>query len=153
MGFVREKDVQRTIAGTRAAMTREARLIHEFPELNDEKSEFYQATTRHFKEICADDPTAVNNPNTLKLAAKLAKAELGDAVSAEESRAARVSRQSGGRSARPAGGGGRGGNQELSPAQSRIIENLRAVGADISEEGYRKRATSGVRMAGVRRRG
>ncbi len=150
MGFVREKDVRQTIASTRAAMTAEAKLIQQFPDLADESSEFYEATKKHYRELVKEDPALAQSPATLKTAARMAQLELGEAATAEESRAARVSRQAGGRTVR-ATAGSKAGNQDLSPAQRRIIENLRAAGADISEEGYRKRATGGVRMAGIRR--
>ena len=153
LGFVREKDVQRTIAGTRAAMTREAKLVSEFPELNDEKSPFYEATKKHYADLVADDPSLKQSPATLRMAAKLAKAEL-ESGEGEESRASRISRQSGGRQVRRSSsqsGGSAEGSEELSPVQKRIIANLRDAGAKIDEAGYKKRAASGVRMGGVKR--
>lgn len=148
LGFVSQKDVQATIQNTRNSMTREAKLVQDFPAIADEKSEFYQATKKHYAELVADDPSLVNSPATLKTAAKLAKAELGEKAERENDRAARVSRQSGGRSTPRTASRD---SKELSPQQQRIIENLRAAGANISEDGYRKRAESGVRMAGIRR--
>lgn len=148
MGFVREKDVQKAIQSTRQSITRDAELLRKYPDLGDEQSEFFQTATKHFKELCADDPRAANDPRSLKTAARMAELELRHAGSAEESRTERIRRQSGERGARPSKDSG---NDALSPTQRRIIENLRAAGAHIDEDGYRRRASSGVKMSGIRR--
>lgn len=156
MGFVRAKDVERTIQATRGAMTREAALLREYPDLGDEKSELYEATARHYRDLIADDPALSKSPSTLRMAAKLAKAELGGQASGEEDRAARVARQSGGGSgtrSRAAGAAGGNGSGGLNEAQRRIISSLRAAGANITEDGYKKRASEiGVNVAGLRPR-
>jgi hypothetical protein len=74
--------------------------------------------------------------------------EREDREDREKERVARVGRQSGDRGRRATGRGERD-NDTLDATQKTIVAKLKAAGADISEEGYRKRALAGVRMSGM----
>ena len=166
LGFVSAKEVQQAIGSTRRQMTDEQKLYEKFPDLEDDKSELFQRTAQIFNDL-ASDPHMKNSPRLAEVAAKLAAKELDDEPAArrrpareeadedfdedeEEERVQRVARQSGSRGRATARRGDeRGASQELDSMQKSIVAKLKAAGADISEEGYRKRAQSGVRMAGL----
>ncbi len=170
MGFVSQEEVNRTIAETRAQITRETQILQQYPELANEGSEFFKRTGQVYNEL-ASDPSLKNSPRLVEMAARIAKAELGtgddtrttrrrtarepepepdeaDFEELEEERAARISRQTGDRGRAPAR---RDQDQpeELSAMQKTIVRKLQEAGAPIDEEKYRNRATRGVRMGGL----
>jgi hypothetical protein len=151
LGFVRQSEVEQAIASTRQSITRDAALVRQYPDLADEQSEFFQVATKHYSELVADDPGAKLSPATLKTAAKMAKLELEGKGSSSQSRGERINRQSGERGSRSSANAS-SSTADLSPMQRRIIDNLRSEGSSLTEEGYRKRANSGVKMSGPGRR-
>jgi hypothetical protein len=83
-GFVRKEDVVKlateiannVVARERGKITSDARLVSEYPELRDEKSELFIETGKVYRELVAADPKLHKSPATLLLAAKYAKQEL-----------------------------------------------------------------------------
>jgi hypothetical protein len=159
MGFVSSKDVDKAISTTRAQITEEAKLYGAFPELQDNKSELFQLTAAKYNEL-ASDPILAKSGKLIEIAAKLAAAELGTekakpanrraaADEEETDRVRRVSTQTvprGSKVARDAT------NDDLSAAQSNLVKKFQAAGSTITEEGYKKHASLGVRMSGPGRR-
>lgn len=69
--------VSREIVGkARNSMTADAKLVSQYPELQDDKSELFKETRRIFNENCADDPSLKKSQGALMMAAKQAKLEL-----------------------------------------------------------------------------
>jgi hypothetical protein len=166
MGFATEKDVQARISQTRAQISEETKLLAQYPELQDEQSEFFQVTGEIYNSL---DPIVKKSPNAVALAARMARAELGGAEpprrskrqppaedyepdldddDVEQDRVRRVSRQSGDRG-RAAARREDGEREELNAVQKSIVAKLAAAGAPITEDSYRKRAQAGVRMGGL----
>jgi hypothetical protein len=160
-GVARSADVDAKINRTRAEVTQEAQLVAKYPDLTDESSEFYQTTLEVYKEM-AKDPVIAKSPALLETAAKMAARQLGvetkparraarqaedEPDDAERDRVARVGRQSGDRGARqrrePED------ENELSGMQKSVIAKFKAAGADITEDGYKKRAQGGIQMSGL----
>jgi hypothetical protein len=170
MGYVKKKDVDASIGQTRAEVTQEAQLVARYPDITDESSEFYQTTLEIYKDLAAD-PVMRKSPALLEKAAKQAARVLGmeeapkgrgrgpgaggrDADDLDDTederereRVARVGRQAGDRGRRPASQVEDEG--ELSGMQKSIVAKFRAAGADITEDGYKKRAQRGIQMSGL----
>lgn len=175
LGVARLKDVDQRIVSTRSQITAESALMREYPDLEDDQSPFFKATATIYNSL-AQDPHMAKSPKLIATAARLAKAEMAsraggggrrrpaaatdadedldddiedqDDLEVDDERADRVARQAGDRGrARQS----RVADENLSDAQKRIVAKFKAVGADISEDGYKKRALSGVRMAGLPR--
>ncbi len=166
MGVAFQGDVKNTVAQARSASDTDAQLLKQYPDLADDKSEFFQVTAEIYNDL-ARDPHMKKSPRLSALAAELADKRLNgaepvrrsrravepeddddDDLDPEEQRISRVRRQassSGRRSTRSADSGG----EELDAMQKTIVAKLRAAGADITEDGYRKRAQAGVRMSGI----
>jgi hypothetical protein len=162
MGFVSAAEVQREIAATRQQITAESKLFSSYPDLQDDKSEFFARTGEIYNEL-ASDPQMAKSGKLVEVAARMAKAELGSAAprrraaesvddpedDPEEERARRVSRQSGDRGRNSTRQGSDGESEVLSAIQKDIVRRLRSAGANITEEAYAKRAKAGVRMGGL----
>jgi hypothetical protein len=172
MGFARTSDVQRDVdrklTGSRNAQNSDQALIDEYPELADSKSEFFRVTAEIYNNLLREDPSLKGSNVLTKVAAELAEKRLGldepapargrraaareeddeeEEDGAEADRVRRVAQQSGGRNRRPAQADP--ASTELDRMQKSIVAKLRAAGGDISEEGYKKRATAGIRMSGL----
>lgn len=165
MGFVSEEEVDQRIGATRAQITQEAKLLRDYPELEDDKSALWERTGTIYQDL-ARDPALKGSPRLIELAARTAKAELSaegvkpthraprvavdidDEAEAEFDRQERVGRQAG------ASGRGRSRGDEqpeaLSIVQKSIVAKLQAAGADIDEDRYRARAKAGVIVGGLR---
>lgn len=76
------------------------------------------------------------------------RADREDREDREKERVERVGRQSGDRGRRTTSRDARD-SDALDATQKSIVAKLKAAGADISEEGYRKRAQKGIRMSGL----
>lgn len=167
--YAKPQDVKAEIGSTRLQITQDAKLLRDYPGLDDAESDFFKATAKIYNSLIADDPYMKQSPKTVATAARLAKAEMGtipidrggrrrvatpdldddedlDDLDEAETREERVGRQSGDR------GRGKGRTaevEELSPLQKSIVRKFRAAGADsLTEETYMKRATIGVRLGG-----
>ncbi len=162
-GYVRKADVEKIaakIAGEiverkAGRMSADARLMGEHPELKDENSPVFKATAAIYREMVGRDPNLKDSPETLFLAARLAKAELKaagngtrgrdaddepgdyreDREDREDSRRRRIESQQGdtsrGRSAPY-----EGDEDPLTPAQRDIVDMFAKVGVD--EQAYRQ---------------
>jgi|GEM_PF-5618232 len=87
-GFITAADAQRLAVDTAVKVSREminrerqkmgsdTKILADFPELKDEKSDLYKETAKHYQEAVAMDPSAVKSPAALYLAAKTARATL-----------------------------------------------------------------------------
>lgn len=170
LGFTRQQDVQGMIGSTRQEMTAQAALYGKYPDLQDPNSEFFAETAKIYNEL-AQDPAFKKSGKTIEVAARMAAAELGTSAprqkggrrdevdeydERETERVRRVSSQAGERG-RPRSRSGRDtgdeSSNELNAMQRNLIAKFRAAGSSVSEEGYRKRAESGVRMSGLPTRG
>jgi len=155
LGFVERSEVTREIQQTKNEVVSESALLNQYPDLNDQSSEFFKATARHFHEL-KQDPDMARSPRIMQVAAKLANSELNAGKVAPKGETAaersdRVSRQAGDTGRRPTSNrtAGAEDTNELSAGQRDIIARFRQAGADITEESYKKRAASGVRMGGA----
>ncbi|NWG75087.1 MAG: hypothetical protein HXY24_10855 [Rubrivivax sp.] len=167
LGYARVEDVEAKIERTRAHLTRDAKLLGRYPDLGDEKSEFFQAAARRYGEL-AQNPALQESGMLMELAAELAEGDLklgrgaakaerrrsraaeyededlDEGEETEDERIERVRAQAGSR--------GRGAvresaDNELTPLQRKIAARI-----GVSEEAYRKRAKAGVQMSGLPRR-
>lgn len=168
LGMVEEREVEARIQTARGQIEANATLLAQYPDLADNDSEHFTLTKEIYQDLA--DGSSDSPQRILQKAAKLAARQLdiqprgravrrerdeddddSEAEEREQERVRRVGRQSaGGRRGAPARE--RGGEDELSPTQSSIIERFQSVGAKITPEGYRKRAQGGIRMAGLPRR-
>lgn len=156
--FISREEAEKYTAQIIEGATATNRLVQEFPQLADPKSEFFQETQKQIG-IMSDDPAYKGVPETtlfrmaalqaevgLSRAGKLSKAE------SEEDRIARILAQKG-------LGGGRGVATEddggLTAEERRTIAGYKAAGFDIDEKSYReerKRANVGPRLAAMQGR-
>jgi hypothetical protein len=172
MGFVSrkdmEKEIQTRIGQARTQITEEAKLYGKYPDLQDEQSELFQKTREVYLDL-AKDPAMAKSSRLVETAARLAASELGmeerqparsrrreeppevpeeDFDEEEAERVERVRSQEGSRG-RPHAAAGRTQDEDLSPMQRSIVARFRAAGANITEDGYRKRAQAGIRLSGL----
>jgi len=175
LGYARVEDIDQKIERTRGQITQDARLLGRFPDLGDEKSEFFAATAKRYEQLKKNEGIR-GSGMLMELAAELAEKDLGggkkpqsggrrrepegdedddggysddraaaDEPENEEDRIERVRAQAGSRGRRPAREAEP--NDDLSPLQKKIAARL-----GVSEEAYRKRAKAGVRISGLPRR-
>lgn len=178
LGFVSRKEVEAEIAQKTGQLTHEAKLYSEFPDMQDDASELFQRTAEIHQDLCRD-PDMAKSKRLIETATKMAAAELGIEPRStrrarpsesdrtprrervedsdrrgdyedEEERVSRVRAQQGVRGRTP---GRKAENpdatEELSPTQKTIVQRLRDAGANITEEGYAKRALRGISMSGL----
>jgi hypothetical protein len=81
------KVAKRTVDLEKSRMAGDNVILGEFPELKDDKSELFKATTAEVRKMVGLDPKAANSPATLYAAAQVAKLKL-DAKTASTRRAA-----------------------------------------------------------------
>lgn len=77
---------RRTVDVERAKMGTDAKIMNDFPELANPKSDLFKATTVELQQLVAIDPSAKNRPATLYAAAKAAKAGLAAKAAADRGR-------------------------------------------------------------------
>ena len=70
------KVARRIVKAERAEVTRESAIFTEFPELRDQNSDLWKATSAEMGRLVKIDPGAANNPTALYSAAAIAKAKL-----------------------------------------------------------------------------
>jgi hypothetical protein len=175
LGYARVEEIDQKIERTRAQITQDARLLGRFPDLGDEKSEFFALTAKRYEQLKGNKGIRESGM-LMELAAELAEKDFATGKKAqgggrrrereaddddeggyshdraaadepenEEDRIERVRAQAGSRGRRPAREAEP--NDDLSPLQKKIAAKL-----GVSEEAYRKRAKAGVRMSGLPRR-
>lgn len=159
LGYAKRSDIELQISSTRNQISAEAAVLAKYPDLADSNSPLFEKTAEIFNQL-RQDPHMAESDNLMLIAARTAAAELGlsndntrgqrraapKADEDEDERSERIARQSGDRGRRPAG---QDRAEELSPLQKRMVQKFRDAGAEITEEGYKKRAMGGVRMGGV----
>lgn len=123
---------QEEVGAASKRLTTDAKLVQQFPDLQDKESEHFQRTGAIYREMVADDPALKNSPGALFLAARTAKAELaaeGKGRSAGD-RDATIRAQAGDR------GGGRDtdvGGELIGPQARELIAAFK-----IDEAGYKR---------------
>jgi hypothetical protein len=78
---------QRTVQVASGRMASDHKIVGEFPDLLNDKSEFFKQTASEVKAIVALDPNAARSPSTLYAAARTVQARLNAARSARRSEA------------------------------------------------------------------
>jgi hypothetical protein len=85
------------VESARSELNAEAKLLHDYPDLRDESSDFAKAAAKEFAAMVAEDP-ALNNYSGLRLAAKIVTAQQASSPSSGTgsllSRAHRIAAQS-----------------------------------------------------------
>lgn len=171
-GVVTEAELNQRVAAERRAARSEALLEREFPGIGDESSELFKATAREYQRLEREFPELKGNASLTVMAARQARAALieqgkwkkgGTRSNVEDFDEYEQPRRTRGESEfdrvrRTQAQGGRGvprtserdpETDELDSMQKSIIQKFQSVGANITEDGYRKRAQRGVRVAGM----
>ncbi len=159
-GFVSREEVERTVNNKAAQLSKEQELSQKYPDLKNERSEFFKATAVHYGKLIqqgvpetlamelAADRAELEGIRTGKVKTPAQKAE-EDKQARERERRERIQAQAGDRS-------GRGAmvneeDDELSPEQEAIAVKMLAgdgVSREQAIEAYKKRAKAGVMMGG-----
>ncbi len=162
LGYAKKADIESRISATRSEITDQATLLRKYPDLEDDSSPFFKATAAVYNSL-KTDPHMAKSSRLIEIAARTAKAEMPqtrrraaepedddgadpryDNEDEEDSHVSRVARQSGDRGRRET----RSAPEELTTLQKKMVAKFAAVGANITEESYAKRAQSGIRMGG-----
>jgi hypothetical protein len=142
-GFVRAEDVETRINQRAAQIATENELAASYPELKDNKSEFFQATAKHYGGLVKD---GVPQHVAMKLAAERAELE-GYKSGKRQTQAEREEREA--RARAQSGDRGRGAaahepeNDDLDTFQKYLCDVM-----EIEPDAYKKRAKDGVRISG-----
>jgi len=177
LGYTKRDELREEVATATRKSSSETQLMREYPDLENQQSELFQATAVIYNSLKADPEFKGAGQKLIAIAARTAKAEMalkkGDGgrsqrraaprsddhfddeendnfedETPEEARAARADRQAGDRGRRDSRGPA-GGDDTLNEDQRRMVANFQRVGADLSEATYKKHAKAGVRMGGV----
>lgn len=175
-GYVRQDQVEARIARERQSFTTEAALARDYPDLQNSDSEFFKETATQYQMLISETPELKGNPKAMRLAAKLAAVEFelpgaapkprkaGRPIEAvmpdddeeeeeedtaavrETTRVRRVQSQSVStrRSRREAAD-----DEGLDPMQKSMVANLRAAGANITEDKLIARMKAGTNLSGT----
>jgi hypothetical protein len=169
MGYVKRSEVANEIQATRGADRAETAVLAAYPALADNSSPLFAKTAEIWNQL-KQDPDMARSPQLMMIAARTAAAELGlkadprgqrqpgrtrepdpdgdDYIQDEDQeRSERIARQSGDRGTRPAARGAAA--ETLNTMQRNLVAKFKAVGADIDEDRYMRRAQGGVRIGGV----
>ncbi|MGI9254726.1 MAG: hypothetical protein ACR2J8_13360 [Thermomicrobiales bacterium] len=128
------------VEGAKGQLTAEAKLMQDYPELQDQKSEFSKAVAVEFAAMVAEDPSLQNSYTALRQAAKIAKLTLKQ----PDTRAQRIKSQAPSRGAAPASEFD-DDEVDISPEAQMLISAGRRYGLD--ETTYRRHATAHRRGA------
>jgi hypothetical protein len=138
-------DMRDTVRSERQTITAETRLIGDFPDLADDSSELFGRSSEIYRSLQKD---MGEGPQAMRLAVLEAASELGiaraggkGAKESTEDRARRVAAQDGPRQSSQHRDTA-GDSDEMTPGQKRI-----AAAMGVSEQGYRNRAKTGVRLS------
>jgi hypothetical protein len=157
-GFVSAAEVDAKVNEKAAQLTSEAQLLKDYPDLGNERSEFFKETARFYGELKAQ---GVPERMAMKLGAqqaKLAGIEAGTIKTATQRSADEAATRAADRAARAAAGagdrGGRGAAEEDDDTptedERRAIQRLAdalEIPLDKAEERYKARAKKGVNVA------
>lgn len=147
LGYAKKNDVTRTVAKTAKQYSEEQRFFRDYEGIGDPESDLFKTATKHFNALVGEGEDR-DDPRTLRTAARLAKVELSaKPKESEQDRNRRVNSQQGSEGRRPTRNAA-DNDDELSPAQRRIVDNLAAAGANINYDDYKKHAKN-IRMAGA----
>lgn len=132
------------INGAQQQMLKDAELLSTYPELNDQKSEFFKLTQERYRELVADEPSLKKGAG-IKIAARMVRAELGKQQTRRADIDRRIAAQQGDMTGYDGGGDD---DEDLSPMQRQLIDKFNADGSDLIDvEAYKKRARAGTNMA------
>lgn len=161
-GYVRREDAEKLVNGKAAQMSREAKLMKDYPDLEDHDSEMFKTTAAHYGQLVKQ---GVAEEVAMDTAAKLAELDLirtgkvktpaQKAADKEADRLARIAAQGGDRGDR--GSGADETDTELDDTQKRIA--LGVLRGETGDDGkpltdeqifdrYRARAKKGVQRFG-----
>jgi hypothetical protein len=159
-GYVKREELETAIESKVQHVTSATDLVKRYPDLNDEKSEFFQTTAREYGRLkksgvndaeamsMAADRTALALINAGKMKTP-AQRDADDKAAREQDRLARIRAQGGeGGGARPSGGGE---DDDLTPEQKAIAVKMLAdedTTAEQAIERYKQRAKKGVAIKG-----
>jgi hypothetical protein len=163
-GFVRKSDMESTVNSKASQVTAETQLVKQYPDLADNKSEFFQSVSENYaalikegvKPVLATQMAARETERQFLLAGKIktpAQKTEETKQQKEAERQARVKAQAGDR-------GGRAPqaeeeDDEVTPEERRIAINIikeDGMTDDQAVEAYKARAKKGVAMRGIPRR-
>jgi hypothetical protein len=127
------------VDGAKNQFTAEAKLLKDFPDLADEKSEFAKETAREFAAMVADDPSLKNSYVALRAAARMASQKRTSGGGGElSSRMQRIAAQSPTRGGRQAASEFDDDDVEITPEARTILAHAARYG--VTEDSYRKHA-------------
>lgn len=136
-GFVSAAEVDQKVEQRTAQVVRESKLVQEFPELSDDKSEFFKATAVEFGKLQRDGmPKAIAMEQAARNV-RLAEYEAGTATPAaktkdpEAERQRRIKAQGGDRGTRRSG---TEDSDALSDDQKTILAGMRVSEKDFREQ-------------------
>jgi hypothetical protein len=132
---IAEKIAGRKVSQATEALHSDAALMRQFPELADEKSDFYERVGKEVRDLVGKDKALAKSQAVISMAARNVKLQLD--LEARSKRQADADRDWRKNKQAPRGGSSRGGDGEggepLSPA---VRDMLRQMG--VSEKGYRQ---------------
>lgn len=138
-----------SLTSRQKAASDEQAILSQYPDLAKPDSEFFANVLEEIKASgAAIDPKKGIDPTLLRMAARNVKRTMDAAaeMAKRSDRAARIAAQAG--DSGVGGGEDEGGDDELSPMQRLWLDKFNADGGtQVSEEAYRRRAKSGVRMS------
>lgn len=152
VGYVKKSDVarlakevaERVVGKERGKISLDNRLLRDFPDLQDDKSELFQETGKIYRQLVALDPTLKRSPGTLLIAADKAKAQLNsrarkngdgegehtDYRDRESERDRRARAQQGDRGR---GGSGFDRHDDLGPEQKEVLSRMGLTEKEFSD--------------------
>lgn len=108
------------VTGATEKLTAEAKLLKDYPELADDKSDFSKAVATEFQAMVAEDPSLKNSYSALRMAARVVQASKGASASSLSDRMQRIAAQSPRRGPAP-NEFEEGGDVEISPEAAQLI--------------------------------
>jgi hypothetical protein len=124
------------VEGAKGQLTAEAKLLQDFPDLQDPKSELSKSVAVEFAAMVAEDPSLKNSYTALRMAARIASK--GKDSESAPSRMTRIAAQSPARGGRAASEFEEDGDVEITPEVQQLISFGRRYGLD--EATYRRHA-------------
>ena len=123
------------VNGAKDQLSAEAKLLKDFPDLADDKSEFAIAVGREFAAMVADDPSLKNSYGALRAAARVVSQVKTDTAM---SRTQRIAQQSPARGAKAASEFDDEGDIEITPEARQLIAMGSRYG--VTEESFKAHA-------------
>jgi hypothetical protein len=151
-GYMKRSDVESMMDQKYTAVTKEAELTTEYPDLKNKKSEFFQVTAIHYGNLVR---SGTPQPMAMEMAARQTELQFlkegkmkipgeREKHEREQDRLDRIRAQSGENGRRPAPGADEN-DTELTAEQKHICDSM-----GVSYEAFAKRAKDGVAVSGRR---